>query len=1094
MVQVYSCHHFTSQEVFTSQCEPLASCSSEEFVFVATARQTVEAHTMTKKGCPLLCTFSTVGIVTDLNYCKRGNFVAALESKSLKQKLVTFTRVYMNWARSAPGQPGRVRVAGHSLRNKKLTTKGDQFEVIEIPTFKSPNSIHCCNLTGNIAIGVDTSVCLFHLREQGTDKVFYDFEHLINIDMGFKILNSAICCNYLACISQNELHIFKIDFKSNRTNNLQNEEVEMGQKLDRITSAAGKSNSFFVEDDDYVSWSFNDVESYSSFQDSCDHNQGFETLLAAVKLDNLSTNKTCLLPSVKLEEMYIDRSSDPMEVLGPIKKVKGHPLKVDLPGNLSLGDDQNDVVLTTLVYRRFEAPENNEDALHSLQFQSTFSGKDILKCDFGCLGSNVEPVGLCCFVSTQTTGALYDVHSNVQLIATYPYTADTKLAVVGRDMIHVVTKNGLETYTSRSFAAAIPNIETIDDIDNTCPPASQEPSLIGLRPFIGIFDMAKSDNHLIMLSKDSQATSDGSWGIYILKDARMVDLYTDIIDLAFRYQTCNVPAYLVLLEEAHLFLRSAMFHSGAEDDLFERFRRTCRLLGDHYAGSDSECPHLALPYYNMSGKELSSIVTDQDEKQVKQYMQVDGNSIGLLCYLNHQLFNQAGSVTLDEPTAEIILGIYMSAQPDKLSSVILESKLKGYSLEYALQLVESLKTLRKNDGSQYIPTAVDIICQAVIQLSLCEPDQARFLLNSVSEVDIIKVFLHRPWLLCKEGQFSSLAQLMRQHNSKLFIEVLIALHDNKSVSLHTTLKLFEGDSAYQNPSNTHLRDYLEAILSARNRQDSHEQAAELLVKIYIQRLNDWKPAQSRMVKGRGHVHVDVGGYFSCRYDWLDDIPPFKGQEALRKPCSKMRVNDQVIRKPSRQMSRKTEDCMDKECHCCCCYEDLIKAQSLLCTTSINLGPHKLILEASDTMDFIGLESLKLLSLSRTDPGLAANLMLENYPNLTVAFVKDTFFSDASLWTDFLETLFDQIRTLKSEKDNKDNLKMYSNILKGVLDLAISSLNHDVFMSVLPNDGAISFFLPYIERCCLRLEASKLRNSIAADLIAKTEMTQRSHYY
>ncbi|XP_033097775.1 Hermansky-Pudlak syndrome 3 protein-like [Anneissia japonica] len=1091
MVQVYSCHHFSSQEVFTSQYEPIATCSSTNLVFVATSRQTVETHDMTKRGCPLLCTFSTVGVVLDLAYSEKGNFVAALESKSLKHRSVTSARVYMNWAKSAPGQPGRVRVAGHSIPSKKLTSKGCQFEVIEIPTFNSPTSIKCCSLTGNIVIGVDTCVCLFHFQELGNDTVIYDFERLMNIDVGFTVIDTTICCNYLSCISQSELQIFKLNFTSEKKSKLDNLKNEDGEK--EFTSIKmvqeQREKSFFVEDEYFVSWSFNELENNSYLQESCEQNPDFETLLAAVKLENLSANKTCLMPSVQQEEVFIDKSYDSVEVLGPLRKVKGHPIKIDLAGNLSLGDYKN-VVLTTLIYRRFETTLNDEGALHSLQFCSTISPRGTLKFDCGLLGSNIQLAGLCCFVSTQTTGILYEIHPQIRLLALYPYTAESSLAVIGRDLLHAVTKNGLETYTTRSFAAALLNSETVNHKENTCPPATQEPSLIGLRPFIGIFAMAIAENHLIMLSKDLQSSGEGSWGTYVLKDALIVDLYNDIIDLANRFQTGNVCAYLFLLEEAHLVLRSFMFHTSGQEnfEMIDQYKETCRLLGDHYAGSDAESPHLALPYYNMSQKKLSTIIKDQHEKQCKQKDRSLVSGRGLLDYLDYHLFDQSAIVSLDECTAAMVLTMYVNIQPERLSNVILESKLVGYSLEGALQFLEDLKTLKRKDGSYYIPTVLDSICQAVIQLKLCEPDQARFLLNPLSDEDVTKVFVQRPWLLIDDNKFSSLAQLMRQHNSKLFVEVLIALHDNSSVGLETALQLFEACSTYINPSNTHLRDYLEVILNASHRKSSYKTAANLLAEIYIQRLNAWKPAQSRVVKGRGHVHVDVSGYFGSRYGWLDDVLPFAGKEALRKPCSMvMRILDAGNRKPSRQMSKKLEFGANKECHCCCCYQDLIKAQSLLCTKSSDGGPHKLILEACNGADFIGSESLKLLCLARLNPGLAANFMLDKYPHLLVVFVKDVFGSDENLWKSFLEILFKKIRKSKLDRDSKENLKMYSDILKGVLDLAVSSLNHTVFISVLPNDGALSFFLPYIERCCYRLEASKLRSSIAADLIAKTEM-------
>lgn len=62
--------------------------------------------------------------------------------------------------------------------------------------------------------------------------------------------------------------------------------------------------------------------------------------------------------------------------------------------------------------------------------------------------------GMCCLISGPKEGFMYDVFDTCNLLSYYKYTIDTVSVSVFNGLLHAITRQGIETYTVRIYAAA----------------------------------------------------------------------------------------------------------------------------------------------------------------------------------------------------------------------------------------------------------------------------------------------------------------------------------------------------------------------------------------------------------------------------------------------------------------------------------------------------------------------------------------------------------------------------------------------------------------------------------------------------------------
>ncbi|XP_035692332.1 Hermansky-Pudlak syndrome 3 protein-like [Branchiostoma floridae] len=1123
MVRVLSCHHFTSQEVFSTKQEPEVIYGSGDKLFIATVHNVVEVYQVNTKECRHLLGFMTVSAIDQLVYSECGKYVATVEVKSSKQRSLTFVRLYFNWEGSDVTQPVRARIAGVPASNSQPENTGKQLEVVELPLRKSATCIQCCAVTGNLAIGIGSVMSLYRLCSktvQLTETTYTDLDHLLDIHIGFNLAEIALCENYVGGISADEVRVLQVHFKNEVDEDTTNPKELAGEVISRSTTPTDQGadqDDVIVEDEDFVLWSF---EEHNIPVDSVhvELPSGTSPLPRRSVSPRLQTN-TISLRTISSERPYVEKSSNPTEVLGPVDCVQGRPITVEWAGLYSVGISikgmNAQLSTTTLLYRRF-APGDTayttvDGALHSLQFLPTYSkdGADkseksrrhrvsVLPAEGRCSPLHPNPQegtlhGLCCFFTGPRQGFLYDIFDGANLLASYPYTADTSKVVAGDSLLHAVTRNGLETYTLRKFAAAVHRMEDIDNIHNTCPHPNMDICLIGMRPFIAIQDISVCTSHVLLLSKvesprTQRVAGQSHWSLYALQNASVGQLYKDMLDLGLRYQNSSPPAYHQLLCEGHLLLRQALFSQEADSrtqQLQDLLCESCGLLGDYHSLPDSQDWTLALPYYNMSGLKVAAIV-QQALHQMQPDREQPGYGRGLVHFLDHVLFTGDEPLETDKSTSNIVLEAYSQLEPENLSKVIIKSRLRLFDDQKAVSMLRKIKRGVSGSGGRYHPKPLDVLAMAVLKLRLCEPEQAQIVLSTVTEPQLVQVLLSEHQLLRTEStQLSHLSQLLRRHQPQVLIAALVALQGRGVIAFETALQLLRGSEG-EIHQNTHIRDYLEGILQACHSQPAGQKVGTMLCDIYIQRLVEWKPPSSRPMPAPGHVHIPRGGgCFGVRYTWLDHLPPFKGVGSAKQPCQWVQIRVSPPRGSPMQLpatvtpiqvSKASPSVVEEVCMCCCCNEDLLKLQSLLCSGNVSTDISQHVLQAV-TEDMKGFLAVKLLCLAKMEPEKAVELMIDSHPSVLVSFGETVFPESQERWIDVLHLLLQMFEDEDSLPD--DRHESLTGALQGVLSCLASLMEPQAFINLLPSHGTVDFFLPYIQQCLRKHRAGEMRNRVAS---------------
>ena len=126
-----------------------------------------------------------------------------------------------------------------------------------------------------------------------------------------------------------------------------------------------------VFDENYVVWSFDRCQ-----ETSLDQSAFWKSILESKEWSEEELKPSIIdLPALKEEVPFIDHSQEACEVLGPIKMVHGHPIKVQS----AIANVQN----VTMLYRYFDVMQNTSDSiveLHSLQLLPFYTAGRFLIC------------------------------------------------------------------------------------------------------------------------------------------------------------------------------------------------------------------------------------------------------------------------------------------------------------------------------------------------------------------------------------------------------------------------------------------------------------------------------------------------------------------------------------------------------------------------------------------------------------------------------------------------------------------------------------------------------------------------------------------
>ncbi|XP_064643834.1 BLOC-2 complex member HPS3-like isoform X2 [Lineus longissimus] len=1069
------CHHFQSQNVFTSEHEPLVLCATDDQVFLATHMANgncqIEVRCMSDPGCPVLHTFPTITPVKSIIYNKEGQYIATLEEKIRGTQRDTFSHIYLHWDISGDDQPLKARVAGRITDLTGHSDRMNSIEVIEILTKRGPNCIACCEKTGNIAISWGNSVSIFkYIVKMFNNEQYKDFIRIMEIDFNFKTKKCCLNENVLAVCSNHTMQVIRINL-SERVPRYHSEAVSQyeSQQHDAEYSAdsmfagfekvpsicrtdsidfGGKfvSDDYVIVDEAATTWTFVDEDPKAT-------DQGIGQLLP----------KTVHLPTLQaaVESDALKSQHLPLEVLGPRSYIPGQDAKINIKDeDISMNFESS---ITTLVFRRLTTLTDN--ALHTIQLLPVYAPEsmDPSLSKRGLRSLNPlksvyfdKLVSLCFFVSNAKRGYVYNLLGEVKLLCCYPYAEPTQNVALTDTLVHTVTNKGLLTYTGRHFVPALYKLKNFDNIETTCPSPDLDVCLFGTQPFIGIQSVCLTNSHVVLLTKvqhEDNSDEDYSWSMYALKSSMIVALCAEVHELTSTLRHMSPADHVHLLQESQLLIQYAMLHGLEQEEIEQMFKTCCTMLGDYYAMPDHEDWTLTVPYYKMAGMTVPEVI----KRHYAMFVGTGGMEFedlrslefgeGLVAYLVHVLFEAGDPFTLEENLGDFVLAAIASKCPQRLAEVIAVSRLKDFSDVHAEIILAELMS----KPTKTVASALQKLVRAVLKLRLGEPNDAKIMLTSMSKTDIVSLCTTHHQLLHENlSKWTDLAQLLRSLHRAAFTKILVNLLDKKTIGLNNTVELLQGPEEGAG-SNGHVREYLEAVLACDSRKFWFTDAAGMLSKIYLSNLRSQEPPAMRSPE-KSHSHLPKGnGHFGKRHLWLNELPPFTGPDCISRPCLYLRSSVRSSSPPKPSSSAET-------CTCCCCNEDLLKLQSLVCSCHASSSLlHDVLYDLGESVEVKGRDSLQILCLAQTDPLSTTDKILQTFPLVLPQFSKQMLGEDSHKWAYVAEKVTTLLRQNSEKKD------LYKKIYEGLLTEMSEILPLKEFLRLLPADGNLGFFVPYMEK-------------------------------
>ncbi|XP_062584936.1 BLOC-2 complex member HPS3-like [Saccostrea cucullata] len=1122
-MKVYKCHNFRSQNVIQVDNEPVSLFAYKDKLFVATQNCCVFVFKfLANQNHQRTNAFATEARVQQLLFNDTGNYVATLEVKSSRRQTFYAVKVYLNWQLATDSNSTRscVRLANHDHSLKPNSISKDQLQVIDIPCIKEVTCISTCQKTGNLVIVQREKTTFYQVVEKSvsnSEKTYVDVVPFLELDWSFEVKSISFCENYVAVASEEEAQVVRLLYTES---NKQTEDVDIlkhfpsrtrrrvssvlselsicsdkHQNLDSALSRGSRYGAFgssrnsmnaspalsssslnklgfdafnkIDDDENFVTWNFDESEQKEDFDGG---------LFLGRRGVRKKQSKTAVLKSLhELTQRDILLADNP----------KHNDLRGG--GHSTAGE----LTIVTVLYKR---SSSSTDSWKFIQLHPTYllEGERLVMRDWyreipaqSSVFSSL--VGVSCLLSSARVGTMYNLWNKTSDISHYKYTLEVHQLITDGNLLYVMNEKGLEIYSSRCNAAAIHNSEDLNGITKAYPSASLDICLLGAHPFIGATQITLADDSVVLLSKvegSNNKNEESIWSLYALEKCSVSELFKDMLNYGSKHEKSSSTAYVHLLQEGHMIVRNALIGQKRTDDhLLELYRESCGLLGEHYSLPDAEDHKLCLPYYLMSGLSITEIV-----KQAVNYKQQSKKTtpycygIGFSYYLNYVLFQDEEPFVLLEADGDQILEVCAEVIPDRISEVILFSRLQTYNPETALKLLQSQMQHKSSIDEKHTP--VSMVALASLHLKLCDPEPAHVALTSIPQRELTKICIQHHQLLHQDfAELSPLSQLMRCHCPQVLITSLVALHDTGMISLDLAIQLLQGahedDAKFKN---NHVKEYLEKILEDNQRKYVFEEAAVLLSEIYMKRIIHVAHPTDRQ-RLNGQVQNKTTGYFGQRYSWLDELPPFKGLYALKQPCLYLRQSSPTtVRK-----NNTTAPAVSKQesCPCALCHEDLLKLQSMLCSPSCSGAVMDKVLDLLKTSPSLqGRDAIWVLCKIRSEVTETFKVMVERYPTVLLSFSTSVLEADPGLWSNFLNEVV-QMNKLQAENPD-ENAEIYFKSFQGILKHLTDVLTVKDFLQILPEEGNMLFFLPYITECQEKDKSKKLLNTV----VRKGEHLQR----
>ncbi|CRL05443.1 CLUMA_CG018101, isoform A [Clunio marinus] len=562
MVRVMSIYHFSSQHIQQLSIEELsAACmiSDSEIALARASDHTIELRPLSDilgdyENIPdvAIKSFSSVDDVKEIIYSKVGNYILTLESRmsNYERAEIRYVRIYANWdtKQSSPNAL-RARIAG------KITPMKKTLEMLELPLNLNPTSIACCQTTGNILVNHKNIIQIFlfkYCTNETTKLQYIDFfEAPFNVELVFEPLKVLFCEDIVSCYSKQYFHVFKIT-----------------ESIDEKNSTTSESNiCTSTEMPQTKESTFINLDSDVDFQTICDkaelNGNSFNVKIKSTQESSIGSygdDDSEMRPSVVNELnaviKYLNNLPDSFAV--PSKFTTQNLLQLKLQsmkisGVLRENVDTFKCMFVKPLYAKidYENPKcrnmkNSSFFMHS-KFKENFYGVAVL-------------------ITTQQDGYLYQINTTTStefdaskcFLNVYPFTSNVVDVYFNDNVMHALCENGIESYTIRIGQKILQDYgcreKVYKNLSNTI-------SLVNLRPFMNVHFMIPGDENLVLLANTSSTYGESldetiNWTIYNLKYPSIETIYEDFKEFADKSLRKYPNAYMNLLEEVHVMVRT----------------------------------------------------------------------------------------------------------------------------------------------------------------------------------------------------------------------------------------------------------------------------------------------------------------------------------------------------------------------------------------------------------------------------------------------------------------------------------------------------------------------------------------------------------
>ncbi|XP_066203837.1 BLOC-2 complex member HPS3 [Saccopteryx leptura] len=740
----------------------------------------------------------------------------------------------------------------------------------------------------------------------------------------------------------------------------------------------------------------------------------------------------------------------PTELLGEKSEQSG--LSVTLESTGLDGEKRKYSRVQHLLYRRF-APDissyafSDDIKLHSLQLLPIYQTGS-LPSERRTRSRDKELLSLFCFFSLPHAGYLYLVVKSVELLSVYQYPERSQQAVLTPQFLHVITSNNLQCFTVRCSAAAAREEDPyVDSTLKACPPVSMDVCALRMQLFIGLKAICHFKDHIILLTKadpeplpdrresprrllsrqgtgtNKQRTppaAEAGWSLYIVNTISPVQLYREMVEYSTAYKTTKTQSCIHLLSEAHLLVRAALLDAeldpGEEAELLEAFKDSCGHLGDCYSRLDTQESHLALPYYKMSGLSMAEVLARVDwaaEDGSQRYER------GLIFYVSHSLYENLDE-ELSEDLAEKVAQMFHAAEPKQLPHVLCSPAMRSIDPHTALSY---LRTLDTSGFSSVLVT----LTKAAMALRMGDRDMYRREMESHPEMKLVCGFILEPRLLIQQkGQIvpTELAVHLKETQPGLLVGAVLGLQKNNRIGIEEADSFFkvlcgqDGGAAPQL-----LVDFWEAQLAARVPEVLLQGLFSKLTSQYTWRLSTRQPPDTTPLRTSKDL-INACSHYGLIYPWVNVL-------------------------------LSSDSLADKNYT-----DDLSKLQSLLCGPSFDIASAVPFLEPLSEDTAAGLSIQVLCRTRLKEYEQCIDTLLDRCPEAVIPYASHELKDENRTlwWKKLLPELCQRI------KCGGEKYQLYLSSLKETLSVVAVDLELRDFLNVLPEDGTVAFFLPYLLYC------------------------------